>query len=53
MHSIEYYHEHAGEWRSAGQLPRGTLAQARERLRELTIECDYLLAFRIVSYPDE
>ena len=53
MHTIEYWHELAAEWRPAGQLPRATLALARQRVRELTVECDYLFAFRIISLTDE
>ena len=53
MYTIEYWHEHAAEWRHAGQLPRGTREAARARMRELTIACDYLLSFRIIPIVEE
>jgi len=50
MYTLQYWHEHAMEWRGAG-FTSTSLEAARRRMRGAAEQCDYCVRFRIQHVP--
>ena len=51
MYQLQYWHEHALEWRGAG-CKSDDLNTVVQRMRGAQEQCDYCVRFRIERLPD-
>lgn len=51
MYSISFFNESLAEWTGCGEFPFTDIEDARARMRELSIECNRSVSFRIVQLP--
>ena len=50
MYQLQYWHEHAMEWRGAG-FTSTSLEAAKRRMQGAREQCDYCVRFRIREVP--